>query len=70
MQASEDPEWVVRYAAVVGLQNLANAVTANRRELVEQIVTRLTQIANTDESRAVCARALLAIEKTRSLDPD
>lgn len=64
MQASvEDPEWVVRYAAVVGLQGLASAVKANHPEWVEQILTRLEEIANTDETLAVCARALLAIQE-------
>lgn len=63
IQASEDPEWVVRYAAIVGLQGLASAVTANRPEWVEQIVTRLREIANADETVAVGARALLAIQK-------
>lgn len=64
MQASEeDPEWVVRYAAVVGLQGLASAVKANHPEWVEQILTRLKEVANTDETLAVCARALLAIQE-------
>ena len=63
MQASEDPEWVVRYAAVVGLQGLTSAVKANRPEWVEQVVTRLRKIANEDNTVAVSARALLAIQK-------
>ncbi|MDY6805153.1 MAG: HEAT repeat domain-containing protein [Cyanobacteriota bacterium] len=64
MQASEeDPEWVVRYAAVVGLQGLASAVKPNHPEWVEQILTRLKEVANTDETLAVCARALLAIQE-------
>jgi phycocyanobilin lyase beta subunit len=62
LQASEDPEWVVRYAAVVGLQGLASAAVANHPEWIEQIVTRLTEIANADETAAVSARALLAIQ--------
>lgn len=63
MQASEDPEWVVRYATVVGLQGLTSAVKANHPEWVEQVLTRLKEIAKTDESLAVGARALLAIQQ-------
>jgi len=63
IQASEDPEWVVRYAAVVGLQGLASAVKANRPEWVEQIVTRLKEIAKMDDTVTVAARALLALQK-------
>lgn len=63
MQASEDPEWVVRYATVVGLQGLTSAVKTNHPEWVEQVLTRLKEIANTDETLAVCARALLAVQQ-------
>ena len=67
IQTSEDPEWVVRYAAIVGLQGLASAVKANRPKWVEQIVTRLKEIANMDDTAAVAARALLAIQKLEAV---
>ena len=56
----QDPEWVVRYAAVVGLQALASAV-AETEPLVGQVGEQLEKVATTDSELAVCARAQLAL---------
>lgn len=56
----QDPEWVVRYAAIVGLQGLASAVIANPPEWFTEIITQFEEMATTDTEIAVRARALLA----------
>ncbi len=58
LQASQDPEWVVRYAAVGGLQALA-AATVQPNWLAE-VLARFEEIIKTDETLAVRARAMLA----------
>lgn len=61
IQATADPEWVVRYAAVAGLQTLA-------ADLVEPggqkplILASLHRIFEQDETPAVQARARLALD--------
>lgn len=69
--AQQDEEWVVRYAGVVGLQSLAIAVGITQPAWRSQIQTQLQQMANSDDSWAVKARALLAIQKlqTDQLEP-
>ncbi|MEG4503449.1 HEAT repeat domain-containing protein [Microcoleus sp. F6_B4] len=59
LQASRDPEWVVRYAAAGGLQALAGAATFKPDWLAE-VSARLEEIIQSDETIAVRARALLA----------
>lgn len=54
--AQQDEEWVVRYAAVVGLQSLASAITEAHPDLRAQIQSQFEQIATRDESQAVRAR--------------
>lgn len=59
---SEDPEWVVRYAAVVGLQGVAVAAIADGFvELVKPILGGLGDRATQDDTLAVQARAQWAL---------
>lgn len=51
-----DPEWIVRYATVVGLQALAIAVSPSRSDWHTQIYDCFATILKTDESVAVRAR--------------
>ncbi len=62
-QASQDPEWIVRYAAIVGLQELANKIKNRQSQWLEKIIHRLEEIINTDETLAVQARAKLAQQR-------
>ncbi|MEG3975876.1 HEAT repeat domain-containing protein [Microcoleus sp. herbarium8] len=62
LQASRDPEWVVRYAAAGALQALAVATTVQPDWLTE-VLAQLEEIAQSDETLAVRARAVLAKEK-------
>lgn len=61
LQASQDPEWVVRYAAVGGLQALASA--AVQPDWLSAVLTRLDEIVSTDETSSVRARAWVAQQK-------
>jgi phycocyanobilin lyase subunit beta len=53
----EDPEWVVRYAAVVGLQSLARTVPDFR----EEVVQHFQQCLETELELAVRARTQMAL---------
>ncbi|PHX56058.1 phycobilisome maturation protein [Tychonema bourrellyi FEM_GT703] len=61
LQASQDPEWVVRYAAVGGLQALAGA--AVQPDWLSAVLTRLEEIVSGDETSSVRARAWVAQQK-------
>lgn len=52
---SQDAEWSIRYAAIVGLQALANIP-----DLQQPIHTRLKEMLASDAEKAVRARVLLA----------
>ncbi len=58
-QAVQDDEWVVRYAAVAGLQGLALAAP----NLAAEIQTGLQQVTAADEELAVRGRAQWALEQ-------
>ena len=60
LQASLDSEWIVRYAAVVGLQGLATAIQQQQPQWFEKIWHRLEEMIQQDETVAVQARASLA----------
>ena len=60
VKASTDPEWVVRYAAVVGLQGLGAAMRQYQHHGSLAIDDRLQEMAANDAELAVRARALLA----------
>ncbi len=61
LQVSQDTEWVVRYAAVVGLQGLAKVVKVNGQNWFKDILTRINQISDIDTTLAVRARAKVAV---------
>ena len=60
---SEDGEWVVRYAAVVGLQALFPAIAETQANFVEQILDKFTLIIQTDSEIAVRARTQMALKE-------
>ena len=61
--ATEDGEWVVRYAAVVGLESLADTLADTQPELLSKIVNRFQELINCEPEAAVCARIEHAMEK-------
>ncbi len=60
--AQQDDEWVVRYAAVAGLQALAQAIGTTQPGWRTQIQDQCTQRARQDPSAAVRARGWLALQ--------
>jgi phycocyanobilin lyase beta subunit len=58
--AQQDEEWVVRYAAVVGLQALASAITPTHPEWRSQIQAQFEHMAIADSSWAVRSRVWMA----------
>lgn len=62
LAVTADPEWVVRYAAVAGLHNLGEALVSDRSEVHTTITQHLRTVAAEDETLAVRARAVLALE--------
>lgn len=61
---SEDPEWVVRYAGVVGLQGIAGAArAAGFEDLVAAVLEALRDRITQDETPAVRARAKWALSE-------
>ncbi|MGK7937054.1 MAG: HEAT repeat domain-containing protein [Xenococcaceae cyanobacterium] len=63
---SEDGEWVVRYAAVVGLESLAKTLAKIQAQLVPDITARFSDIIATDTEIVVRARTQLAWQKVTS----
>lgn len=59
----EDEEWVVRYAAIVGLEALAQALSQNHPEWKAPILAKFEQIAATDPVWGVRGRVQLAQQR-------
>ncbi|MFW6296525.1 MAG: HEAT repeat domain-containing protein [Halothece sp.] len=71
LQVSNDPEWVVRYAAIVGLQGLGEIIDQSQSGWMEQISAQLQKIQDNDEEITLRARAQLAQgQLTRIVEPD
>lgn len=60
LQVSQDPEWVVRYAAITGLQELAIALTPSHIDSALQILAHFDRRVEEDDNLAVIARIWLA----------
>lgn len=60
--ATEDGEWVVRYAAIVGLESLAKNLADDRSELLTEIHTQLLQLSDRESEAAIRARIKYALE--------
>ncbi len=64
---SYDPEWVVRYASVVGLQGLATAVAETQPDYWQQIIAHFEQLMKDESDLAVRTRVQFALAQ---LQPD
>ena len=60
LTVSQDHEWIVRYAAITGLQELAIASTIANPDLTRQILVHFDRLVDTDDNLAVVARIWLA----------
>lgn len=57
---AQDPEWVVRYAAIAGLQSLAESLAATQPTVLPAILKQLQGVSQTDTDPSVRARARMA----------
>ncbi len=64
---AQDSEWVVRYAAIAGLQSLAESLAATQPEVVPHILGTLQAIARKDEDVGVRSRAQMAQQQLSKL---
>jgi phycocyanobilin lyase beta subunit len=58
-----DGEWVVRYASVVSLENLYQAIDFTNNDLLNKIKEKLAQIMNKDAEIVIRSRVKLALKK-------
>lgn len=63
----DDDEWVVRYAAITGLQTLAIAIWHSHPDWRTPILAKLEQMATEDDVWAVRARVWLAQQELQKL---
>ena len=61
--ATKDGEWVVRYAAIVGLESLAKTLADAQPELLSEITDRFNELINTEPEAAIRARIKYAMQK-------
>lgn len=61
--ATEDGEWVVRYAAVVGLEALSNTLSVSQPELLSKVSTKFQELLASEPEAAIRARIQYAINK-------
>lgn len=61
--ATEDGEWVVRYAAIVGLEALGDTLATAQPELLSEITTRFQELIASEPEAAICARVQYAISQ-------
>jgi phycocyanobilin lyase subunit beta len=65
LSTAEDSEWVVRYAAIVGVQSLGIALVKTQPHVLSQVLEQLTQRLNQEPVLAVRARILVAQTQIR-----
>jgi phycocyanobilin lyase beta subunit len=61
--STQDPEWVVRYAAIVGLQSLAVSMQDTLPESYQAVLTHLQEITTSDAEVVVRSRSQLALDQ-------
>ncbi len=59
--ATEDGEWVVRYAAIVGLESLGKTLADSQPELLSKITARFKELIDGEPEAAICARVRYAM---------
>lgn len=63
IRAFQDSEWVVRYAAIVGLEGLAVALSPEPPELLRQVRLELLRQIDQESDLAVRARAVMGLSR-------
>jgi len=59
--ATEDGEWVVRYAAVVGLESLSITLSNSQPELIVKVIQRFKELLEQEPETGICARIQYAM---------
>ena len=59
--ATEDGEWVVRYAAIVGLESLSKTLLNSQPELVVKVINRFEELLELEVETGICARIQYAM---------
>jgi phycocyanobilin lyase subunit beta len=67
LEVTADPEWVVRYGAIVGLESLTKTIFDKRLDLVEDSLAKLKEIAQNDQEKSVSARSQIAMKRIEEL---
>jgi phycocyanobilin lyase subunit beta len=61
--ATEDGEWVVRYAAIVGLEALGKTLAESQPDLLPKITTKFQELTNNESEPVIRARIQYAIRR-------
>lgn len=61
--ATEDGEWVVRYAAIVGLESLSKTLLNSQPELIAKVNQRFEELLKQETETGICARIEYAMTK-------
>lgn len=64
---AQDPEWVVRYAAIAGVASLALAIAQSQPQMLSSLVNQLEERRSIEGSLAVKARILWAQQQVQDL---
>lgn len=59
--ATEDGEWVVRYAAIVGLESLSKTLSNSQPELIIKVTKRFEELLKQEVEASICARIQYAM---------
>lgn len=61
--ATEDGEWVVRYAAVVGLESLSKTLAVSQPDLLPRIMSKFQELIKSESEPAIYARIQYAFQR-------
>jgi phycocyanobilin lyase subunit beta len=67
LNCAQDPEWVVRYGAIAGIQSLCRAIAQMQSQILPSILEALEERRSQEASLAVKARILLAQQQVQCL---
>jgi phycocyanobilin lyase subunit beta len=67
LDCAQDPEWVVRYGAIAGIQSLSGAITQVQSQILPSVLEALEERRSQEASLAVKARILLAQQQVQCL---
>ena len=66
LSATEDGEWVVRYAAIVGLESLVQTLVESQPDLLPKITDKFSELIKNESEAAIIARVQYALKSISS----